>query len=81
MATDIKTIDTIQKSASLLKEDMEKDAYELGKKVKKTISEGTEQAKNGLQYIEEQAKSNPLLSIGISFIAGMVVSKLISSSK
>ncbi len=81
MATDIKTIDNLQKGATMVKEGIEQDAYELGGKVKEKLNDGQEYAKNSLHALEDQAKSNPLLCIGVSFLVGMVVSKLLSSAK
>lgn len=81
MATDIKTIDNLQKGGAMIKEGLEQDAYELGSKVKEKINESQEYAKNGLHSLEDQAKSNPLLCMGVSFLVGMVISKLLGSSK
>ena len=81
MATDIKTIDNLKKGSTMVKEGIEQDAYELGGKVKEKLNEGQDYAKNSLHSLEDQAKSNPLLCIGISFLVGMVVSKLLGSSK
>lgn len=81
MATESKTIDNLQKGGSMVKEGIEKDAYELGGKVKEKLNEGQEYAKNSLHSLEDQAKSNPLLTIGISFLVGMVTSKLLGGSK
>jgi hypothetical protein len=81
MATDIKTRDNLQKSAAMIKEGLEQDAYELGGQIKEKLNDGQEYAKNSLHSLEDQAKSNPLLCMGISFLVGMVVSKLLGSSK
>ena len=78
---DSKTIDNLQKGGSMVKEGIEQDAYELGGKVKEKLNEGQDYAKSSLHSWEEQAKSNPLLCVGISFLVGMVVSKLLGSSK
>ncbi len=81
MATDIKTMDNLKKGESMMKEGIEQDAYELGGKVKEKLNEGQDYAKNSLHSLEDQAKANPLLTIGISFLAGMVASKFFSGGK
>lgn len=81
MATGSKTIDNLQKGSSMAKEGIEQDAYELGGKVKEKLNEGQEYAKSSLHSLEEQAKANPLLTIGVSFLAGMVASKLFSNGR
>mgnify|MGYP000243392193 CR=1 FL=1 len=81
MATESKTVDNLQKGGTMVKEGIEKDAYELGGKVKEKLNDGQEYAKNSLHALEEQAKSNPLMTIGISFLVGMVASKFIGSGK
>lgn len=78
MTTDLKTIDNLKKGSTMVKEGIEKDAYELGGKVKEKIEEGQEYAKNSLHSLEEQTKSNPLMALGVSFLAGMLVSKLLN---
>lgn len=45
MTTDLKTIDNLKKGSIMVKEGIEKDAYELGGKVKEKIEEGQEYAK------------------------------------
>ncbi len=81
MTADVKTNDNFKKGGAMIKEGLEQNAYELGSKVKEKIDEGQEYAKNSLHSLEEQVKSNPLLSIGISLLAGMVISKLFNSNK
>ncbi len=81
MATESKAVDNLQKSGAMMKEGLEHDAYELGSKVKEKLNEGQDYAKNSLHSLEDQAKSNPLLTIGISFLVGMVASKLLGGSK
>ncbi len=81
MATDIKTMDNLKKGSTMVKEGIEQDAYEFGGQVKEKLNEGQEYAKNSLHSLEGQVKSNPLLCIGISFLAGMVFSKFLGNSK
>lgn len=81
MTKDLKTTDTLQQSGSDLKEALQHDAYELGGKIKERVSEGQEYAKNYLHSLEDTAKANPLLTIGTSFLVGIVASKLFCSSK
>lgn len=81
MATESKTVDNLQKSKAMMKEGLEHDAYELGGKVKEKLNEGQDYAKNSLHCLEDQARANPLLTIGISFLAGMVASKFFSGDK
>ena len=79
MSAGIKTIDNLKKGGAMVKEGLEQDAYDLGSKVKDKVNEGQEYAKNGLHALEEEVKANPILSLGISFLVGMVASKLFSS--
>ncbi len=81
MAIHSKTIDNLQKQKDVMKEGLEHDAYELGGKVREKLEESQEYAKNSLHSLEEQAKSNPLLAIGLSFLAGMLASKLFGNGK
>lgn len=75
MARDLKTLHNLQKGAVMVKEGIEKDAYELGAKVKEKVEEGQQYAKNSLHSLEDQTKANPLLALGVAFIAGFVASK------
>jgi len=81
MTTESKTVANLQKEKNKVKEGLEQDAYELGSKVKEKLNESQEYAKNSLHSLEDQTKANPLLAIGISFLAGMIASKLFGSNK
>ncbi|MCE2716165.1 MAG: hypothetical protein ACK4V2_04500 [Pseudomonadota bacterium] len=81
MANESKTLENLHKKSNKVKEGLEHDAYELGSKVKETLNETQKYAKNGLHSLEDQARDNPLLAIGISFLVGVVASKLFGSDK
>ncbi len=81
MATESKTVDNLQKSGIMMKEALEYGAYELGGKVREKLNEAQDYAKNSLHSLEDHAKGNPLLTVGISFLAGMLASKLFGGSK
>ncbi|AZL15052.1 hypothetical protein [Rickettsiales endosymbiont of Stachyamoeba lipophora] len=72
-------VQNIIKGASMAKEGIEQSAYELGSKIKEEVNKSQEYAKNTLHYVEEQAKNQPFLAIGISFLLGMIVSRLCKS--
>ncbi len=63
----------------MMKEGLEQSAYELGSKVKEEVNKGQEYAKNNLHSLEEQAKSHPLLAMGIAFLVGMVTSRILNN--
>jgi ElaB/YqjD/DUF883 family membrane-anchored ribosome-binding protein len=56
--------------------DVEDSAYKLGARAREAFEGAEDNLKYGAKYLESQAKSHPLITLGAAFIIGMLIEKL-----
>lgn len=56
----------------------EDQAYEVGTKAKELYHRGEERVKDGVEYLEDQVRTRPLVALGSAFALGFVLAKLFS---
>lgn len=63
-----------RRGSSMAKEGLEKEAYDIGSKVRDDVDRGKEYAEDAIASLEKKVKNNPLMSVGVSVLIGMVLS-------
>lgn len=69
------------KEGKKMSDNIEQSAYDMGKGLREGLHKIELCTKDGIGQIENQVRSYPLLTIGLSMLAGMVVYKLFSPNK
>jgi ElaB/YqjD/DUF883 family membrane-anchored ribosome-binding protein len=65
-----------KKKGSATMANLEAQAYQVGEKMREYYQDASSYTKDGVNQLQEQVKAHPLLSVGISFLAGMLIAKL-----
>jgi ElaB/YqjD/DUF883 family membrane-anchored ribosome-binding protein len=60
---------------------LESSAYKIGAKARDIFENSEDKLKDAAYYLVNQSKSHPLLTIGLAFVAGMLIEKLGTSRR